>query len=92
MGLTQKGGTEKGRAKNREEKDRRRADAEWEQVEKRGDVKIEEWDRYREAGRGRKREGSAIGGYKLPLIQRRRLDISYLSSNFGMQKLQKLKQ
>lgn len=91
MGLTQKGETER-QSKNREEKDRRRVKAEWEQVEKRGDVKIEEWDRYREAGRGRKKEGSAIGGYKLPLIQQRRLDISYLSSNFGMPKLQRLKQ
>lgn len=79
-------------SKNREEKDRLRVKAEWEQVEQRGDVKIEEWDRYREAGRDRKREGSAIGGYKLPLIQRRRLDISYLSCNFDMPKLQKLKQ
>lgn len=49
MGLTQKGEMER-QSKNSEERDRRGVNAQWEQVEKGGDVKIEEWDRYREAG------------------------------------------
>lgn len=54
-----------------------------------GDVKIEERDRYREPGRDRERGGCAIGSYKLPQIQMRRLDISYLSCKFGMLQLER---